>query len=125
MIVCCAIIEQKGKILLAQRKSSQKFGDKWEFPGGKQEPGESAEACLLREIREELHISITLKHRLPDFPLGLAGTLIPFLCEIEAGSITLVDHQAVEWVIPENLLDYELSPADVPVAEYVIQAQVK
>ena len=123
MIVCCAIIEKEGKILLAQRKSSQKFGDKWEFPGGKQEAGESAEACLLREIREELQVKIEIQKRLPDFPLGERGRLIPFLCKINSGAIKLVDHQAVEWVEPENLLDYDLSPADVPVAAYYISVK--
>jgi 8-oxo-dGTP diphosphatase len=120
MIVCCAIIEQGGKILLALRNPQQKFGNHWEFPGGKMEPGESPEVCIQREIQEELCIGIHVSRRLPEFPLGETGTLVPFVCEIITGEIRLVEHQAIEWVRPEKLLDYTLSPADVALAEYIM-----
>lgn len=86
------------------------------------EADESPEACLRREILEELDIAIRIGKRLPDFPIGNIGKLIPFYCQITAGEITLIEHQAVAWVKPDQLLDYDLSPADVPVAQWVIES---
>ncbi|MBW4057308.1 MAG: NUDIX domain-containing protein, partial [Proteobacteria bacterium] len=58
--VACAIIEQSGKVLAAQRGSSMTLPLKWEFPGGKIESGESSEECLMRELQEELGVSVRI-----------------------------------------------------------------
>ena len=68
---------------------------KWEFPGGKMEPGESTEACILREILEELNISILITKPLPSFTFvgnSLSIRLIPFLAAIHSGEISLTEH---------------------------------
>ena len=62
--VTAAVIERNGKILIAKRKRSQKLGGKWEFPGGKLEPGETPEECLKRELLEELGIEAVIDHYL-------------------------------------------------------------
>ena len=58
--VTCALIEREGMVLAAQRSSTMPLPGKWEFPGGKQEPGESLEDCMVREIKEELHLDIRI-----------------------------------------------------------------
>ena len=63
--VACAIIERDGLVLVAQRSRSMRMPLKWEFPGGKIEPGEGPEACLHRELLEELGIRVTVKRAMP------------------------------------------------------------
>ncbi|MND73971.1 CTP pyrophosphohydrolase [compost metagenome] len=77
--VTCAIIQHANKILICQRSASMKLPLKWEFPGGKIETGESKEECLCREIKEELHIDISIhsaltivEHHYADFSLLLS-----------------------------------------------------
>lgn len=91
---------------------------KWEFPGGKVEPGEGREECLIREIREELSVNVDIirglspvKHHYPDLSL----TLYPFLCTISGAKISLNVHKTVLWVRPEKLLDHDWAEADIPI----------
>jgi 8-oxo-dGTP diphosphatase len=104
--VTCAIIERDGLVLAAQRSRSMRMPLKWEFPGGKIEPGEDAEACLHRELMEEMGMRVAVKqampplmHRYPAFTI----TLHPFVCEILSGDMTLKEHRAVAWLKPEEL----------------------
>lgn len=118
--VVCALIEREGKVLIAQRPSHKLLGLKWEFPGGKVELGESAEAAIVREIREELGCDITVTRALPAF-LHDYGTvlieMIPFICALTPDSPEphAHEHIAVEWVPPTDLLNYDLAAADLPV----------
>jgi 8-oxo-dGTP diphosphatase len=120
--VACAVIENDGKVLCAQRSAAMSLPLKWEFPGGKINPGESAEECLRREVLEELGISIGIHrpltpttHTYPSFIV----TLYPFLCALRQGAITLHEHSAIAWVEPDRLLDLDWALADLPViAEY-------
>jgi 8-oxo-dGTP diphosphatase len=118
--VACAIIEGEGKVLAAQRSEAMSLPLKWEFPGGKIRAGETAEACLERECREELGASIRVgaalspaTHRYPSFTV----TLYPFRCTVAAGSITLHEHKALVWLPPADLGSLDWAEADVPVLE--------
>jgi 8-oxo-dGTP diphosphatase len=97
---------------------------KWEFPGGKINPGETPEHCLCREIAEELSIKVAVHHALaekthayPEFTI----TLYPFVCNIISGSITLREHAAVTWLPREELASLDWAAADRPVLETYLQ----
>lgn len=120
--VACAIIERDGQVLAAQRSASMSLPLKWEFPGGKIDPGETPEQCLRRELVEELDVVISVgpalaptTHRYPAFTV----TLYPFICSIAEGEITLAEHAAIAWLPPEDLLTLDWAEADAPIlAEY-------
>jgi 8-oxo-dGTP diphosphatase len=116
--VTCAIIERDGLVLAAQRSASMSLPLKWEFPGGKIDPGESPEECLQRELVEELGLQILPVRRLPShthhYPT-FSVTLYPFICVITAGEITLHEHAAITWLSPERLGELDWAEADYPV----------
>jgi 8-oxo-dGTP diphosphatase len=118
--VACAIIEQSGKVLATQRSESMSLPLKWEFPGGKIKDGESASACLKRELREELGIDVSVgpplaptTHRYRAFTV----TLYPFRCRVVAGDITLHEHAALVWLLPAELHTLDWAEADLPVID--------
>ncbi len=93
---------------------------KWEFPGGKIETGETEEESIVREIGEELNIEISIirklesvTHAYPSFTIQL----IPFICGLKNGEINLTEHQAFNWLNPNDLLSLNLADADIPVVE--------
>ena len=116
--VTCAIIQRGGLILAAQRSAAMSLPYKWEFPGGKIDPGESPEECLRRELIEELGIQVHVGRSLPlsvhQYPT-FAITLHPFICTIESGDIVLHEHAAVSWLPPNKLHTLDWAEADVPV----------
>jgi 8-oxo-dGTP diphosphatase len=116
--VACAIIERDGLVLATQRSASMSLPLKWEFPGGKIESGETAEQCLIREVREELGISVIIEealsgttHRYTDFTV----TLHPFTCRQSAGTITLHEHSAMLWIPPHQMVELDWAAADLPI----------
>lgn len=118
--VVAGIIEDKasGKILATERGYGEFLG-KWEFPGGKIEPGESREAALVRELREELAIDVkiekfvgTVEYDYPKFHL----TMHTFLCEVANGKLTLREHMAARWLSRKELTDIDWLPADREIA---------
>jgi 8-oxo-dGTP diphosphatase len=116
--VACAIIEKNGKVLATQRSAEMVLPLKWEFPGGKIDAGESAEACLKRELIEELSICVNVNQELPSYKHNYSiftVTLYPFVCSILAGEITLHEHAACCWLAPEELCLLDWAAADVPV----------
>lgn len=120
MEVACAVIEKGGAVLAAQRSEKMSMPLKWEFPGGKIHDGESAEDCLLREIEEELGVTIAIKGALKPVAWQYADftvTLHPFVCEITDGEITLHEHRAARWLRPEELCSLDWPEADMPVIE--------
>lgn len=117
--VCCAIIiDEEGKVLVAQRSANMLLPLKMEFPGGKMEPGESAEACLIREIKEELNVDIQIlsertahQHVYPEFSIRL----IPFVCRIVAGDVVLKEHASYSWMETSALQGCDWAAADIPI----------
>ena len=116
--VACAIIEQNGTALAAQRSAAMSLPLKWEFPGGKIESGETAEECLIRELREELGVSVFIgsaltpaTHSYPDFTV----TLYPYTCRLTGGTVTMYEHHALKWVEPQQMPELDWAAADLPV----------
>ena len=102
---------------------------KWEFPGGKIDPGESPEACLRREIHEELSLQVRVGKNLPvstyHYP-AFTISLYPFICAIERGEVILHEHAAIAWLSPEKLHTLEWAEDDVPVlASYLAQIKAE
>jgi 8-oxo-dGTP diphosphatase len=93
---------------------------KWEFPGGKIEPGETAEQCLVREIKEELDITVEIIRDLPANRHTYAAVtieLIPFICRHTCGEITLKEHAQYQWLPADELLALDWADADVPIVK--------
>ena len=118
--VTCAIIERDGLVLAAQRSVIMSLPLKWEFPGGKIEPGESPEECLKRELMEEMGIRVKAgqalllhTHSYPAFTV----TLYPFVCSVESGNIVLHEHAAITWLAPGDLHGLDWAEADLPVIQ--------
>jgi 8-oxo-dGTP diphosphatase len=116
--VTCAIIERDGLVLAAQRNAASSMPLKWEFPGGKIDPGETPEQCLLREILEELCIRVKIIRALPasshEYP-AFYITLYPFVCSVLSGNIMLSEHAQVAWLAPRDLFSLDWANADVAV----------
>ncbi len=116
--VTCAIIERDGLVLAAQRSATMSLPLKWEFPGGKIDPGESPEEYLRRELVEEMGVHVRVGQSLPvrthQYPTFVV-TLYPFLCTIESGEIVLHEHAAVNWLPPDELHTLDWAEADLPV----------
>jgi 8-oxo-dGTP diphosphatase len=118
--VVCAIILKEKRILIAQRSEKMKLPLKWEFPGGKLEEGENEKQSIVREIKEELNIEILPVNRISSHVHDY-GTfkieLIAYLCNYVAGEIEILEHKDYEFVEFENLNNYDLAEADIPVIE--------
>jgi 8-oxo-dGTP diphosphatase len=122
--VTCAIIISNNKILCVQRSAIMSMPSKWEFPGGKLEEGESEEECLLREIREELglvvQITSRLRENIHEYHENLRIRLIPFICKITSGELSLKEHSQSKWLEKPDLLVLDWAEADLPVViEYM------
>lgn len=116
--VTCAIIEHKRKVLVVQRSETMRHPLKWEFPGGKLEEGEGVEACILREIREELAIEIKVIEKQPEVVYNypdLDICLIPFRCIPIEGKLNLKEHQSFLWLSSEELKELDWAAADIEV----------
>lgn len=105
-------------ILAAQRGHVGRFAGKWEFPGGKIDPGETAKESIHREMLEEMGVNISVRDFLTpvrhDYGF-LVVELHPFIACISSGEITLHEHQAIQWGRPEALLGLDWAEADIPV----------
>jgi 8-oxo-dGTP diphosphatase len=124
--VVCAVIEQNGLILCAQRSESMALPLKWEFPGGKIEPGEAEEPALMREIQEELNVKIEILERMPVHDYAYTPEkiirLIPYRCIIkDVSQLQAREHAELRWVERHKLLELDWAAADVPVVKDVIQ----
>ncbi len=119
LVVACALIDSTGKILLARRPEGKKLAGLWEFPGGKVCAGETPEAALVRELREELGIEVAEKHLAPFVFASHAyesfHLLMPvYLCRRWTGKPKPRENQALAWVAPDRLAEYPMPPADRP-----------
>ncbi|CNI81084.1 MULTISPECIES: pyrimidine (deoxy)nucleoside triphosphate diphosphatase [Yersinia] len=121
--VVAAIIEQNGKILLAQRDSHRDQAGMWEFPGGKVEAGESQQQALIRELAEELNIRATVAEYIAtnqwDSPKDRIR-LHAWHIDNFSGELVLNCHSALVWLAPEDAYNYPLAPADIPLLEAFI-----
>ena len=118
--VSAALIFHGGKLLITQRHAASHLGGLWEFPGGKREPGETFEQCLVREIREELGVEIfvgklfeEISHDYPEKSVRLKF----FLCELIAGEPQPLDCAAVKWIEKSELAKFEFPAADARLLE--------
>ncbi len=118
--VSAAMIRKDGKILICRRGAGGSCAFLWEFPGGKQEPGETPEQCAVRECMEELGIKIKISgiydrtsYRYPEREIGFTF----FEAEILDGEPQISVHSDMHWVLPTELKHYEFCPADVEIIE--------
>ncbi|MDE2007826.1 MAG: GNAT family N-acetyltransferase [Rhodospirillales bacterium] len=119
LVAACALIDRDGRVLLARRPEGKAMAGLWEFPGGKLLPGETPEAALIRELKEELGIDVTASclgafafasHAYEKFHL-----LMPlYLCRRWKGIPRGREGQALAWARPEKLSEYQMPPADKP-----------
>lgn len=121
--VCGALIEKKGRFLIAKRKQEDTFSGLWEFPGGSVEAGESKKACLKREIKEELGIDIkvgSLLYTFEDEIPGLKINVFLFGCRIKKGTPKPFDCQEIRWVGLSQLRRFRLAQADKKILNWLI-----
>lgn len=123
--VVAAIVLRSEKILCVQRGENKYpyISRKYEFPGGKTEPGESREEAVKRELGEELKMKIevqkafmTIRHQYPDFHL----TMHTFLCTSQTPTVTLTEHINYRWLTKNELRDLDWAEADLPIIEKLI-----
>ncbi len=124
-IVTAAIIQKNHSVLLTQRKETGKHPLQWEFPGGKLEPGEALEECLIRELQEELNMTIQPQTLLSAI-LREEGCLILFYtAKVIKGKPEAKDCHDFRWVPIANILSYDLTEADKIVAKSLLNNEVK
>ncbi len=118
--VTAALIWDKNKFMICQRPAHKARGFLWEFPGGKREPGETLEACLIRECREELAVTLEVKdvfmavtHSYPDLTIHLTV----FHAEITEGIPQLIEHNDIRWITVEDIPRYSFCPADTEILD--------
>ena len=119
-VAAALIQDEEGRYLIAQRPRGSHLAGLWEFPGGKREPGETLEACLRRELNEELTADFVVGERLetvrwqyPDRTVVLHF----YRCRLGGGAIEPREGQSLAWVRPASLGQYEFPPADLAIIE--------
>lgn len=127
LVAAAALIDPQGRVLIAQRPAHKALGGLWEFPGGKVEPGESPEAALVRELKEELAVIVEpdaldpfafASHAYADFHL-----LMPlYTAKDWRGAPVAQEAQALAWVKPAELRAYAMPPADEVLVQRLIEA---
>lgn len=125
LVAACALVDTDRRVLLAQRPPGKQLAGLWEFPGGKVEPGETPEECLVRELNEELGIETEIpclapltfaSHSYDDFHL-----LMPlYVCRRFRGIAQAREGQGLKWVRPRQMRDYPMPPADAPLIQFLI-----
>ena len=121
------LFDRKGSVLIAQRPAHKTYGGLWEFPGVKLEIGESPEAAIVRELREELCITVrprtTLSPYLFDIDCAAQLQFFPVLCDWDQQELTLVEHEDVKFVELGNLKSMSLAPPDFQAADMLFSLQ--
>ncbi len=124
--VVAAIIASEGKVFATQRGYGH-FKGKWEFPGGKVEPGESLEDALVREIHEELNTQIspeylldTIVYEYPDFHM----TMHCFMCRVVSGNLELLEHSDARWVDAQSIAELDWLPSDEGLLQKLVEQKI-
>ncbi|SNB67706.1 8-oxo-dGTP diphosphatase [Arboricoccus pini] len=124
LVAACALLDADGRVLVTERPAGKAMAGLWEFPGGKLEPGESPEACLVRELFEELGVRTKpaclapltfASHTYPDFHL-----LMPlYVCRVFDGAPAGRENQAIRWCRVHELRNLAMPPADLPLIAHL------
>ncbi len=124
--VTAAVLFKDGKLLIARRPAADPLANKWEFPGGKMETGETPEACLARELKEELGIEVEVGSFLGEsihrYQHG-SIRLLAFQACWQNGELEPKVHSAIAWASVVELDHYDFAPADVPFVEKLMKGQ--
>ena len=125
LVVAVALVDRDGRVLVSQRPPGKQLAGLWEFPGGKVEPGERPEATLIRELAEEIDVTVEepclapltfASHAYDDFHL-----LMPlYVCRRWSGTPRPMEGQALKWVRPGALRDLAMPPADEPLIPFLV-----
>jgi len=126
LVAACALVDTDGRVLIAQRPEGKPMAGLWEFPGGKVEPGETPEATLIRELKEELGIDTSASclapltfasHAYPDFHL-----LMPlYVCRRWQGTPKAHEGQVLKWVKAQEIRQFPMPEADRPLLSPLIE----
>lgn len=122
-VVCAVIMDPQKGILACRRPSGRHLAGRWEFPGGKVEAKESPVLALIREIREELEVEISVLGELDPVEWQYSEFSIrlrPYRCRIESGELQAHDHEELRWCMPEQLRDLDWADADRPIVEQIL-----
>lgn len=121
--VTAALLLKEGKILIARRPGNDDLANCWEFPGGKIEEGETPEACLIREMKEELNIDVNIGSFFVESIFNYQqGTiqLLSYWITWQSGELKPIVHSEVAWVDRDELINYEFAPADIPIVKRLL-----
>ncbi len=125
LVAACALVDADNRVLIAQRPEGKQLAGLWEFPGGKVEPGETPEETVVRELAEELGIETKTACLAPltfaSHSYDTFNLLMPlYVCRRFWGTPQQREHQALKWVRPNRLRDYDMPPADAPLIPFLI-----
>ena len=124
LVAACALVDADHRVLLCRRPAGKAMAGLWEFPGGKLAPGETPEACLIRELREELGLDIAANclapltfasHRYPAFHLFMPL----YVCRVWDGMPEAREGQALKWLRPREMARLPMPPADRPLVAFL------
>lgn len=123
ILVVAALIKKDNNVLIARRSTGdENVLGKWEFPGGKVEPNETEENAIEREIKEEFELDIKankyITNNVCEYPTKIVDLRL-YECKYISGEFKLHDHSEYKWVNINELLNYDLAPADIPLAKYI------
>lgn len=124
-VVAVALTNEKGQILIQKRPQDAQMGGLWEFPGGKVEEGESPEFALIRELKEELGIVVSMNDLVPETfasePLGARNlVLLLYRCVRWVGVPNAIYASDIQWAFPKDMAALPMPPADYPLVQKLL-----